>query len=184
MISRYLIPALCVGAIALACGPRAHNEASAPQQNVKRAGELASGAVSQSEIKQQGAARFAHHEPKPSVAAQLYIRADSNVRFALHVTNTTKKRVELTFPSGQTYDFVVLDSLGRERWRWASGRMFTQTLRNKLLAGGESLDLEETWMDSWLPPGRYTARATLTSENFPIVQQTEFVIQGTTVASR
>ena len=36
--------------------------------------------------------------------------------------------------------------------------MFTQTLRNTLLSGGESLDLDETWESPSLPPGRYTAR--------------------------
>jgi hypothetical protein len=119
------------------------------------------------------------------VAAQLYVHAnDSTVRLAFHVANTGKKRVELNFPSGQTYDFVILDTLGREMWRWGNGRMFTQAVRNKSLAGGEALDLEETWKESSLPPGRYTARALLTSENFPLVQQTEFTVSGTTVASR
>jgi hypothetical protein len=136
-------------------------------------------------IRQQGAQRAEKKEHKAPVAAQLYVRAhESNIRLALHVMNTTKKRVELTFPSGQTYDFVILDSLGRERWHWAEGRMFTQALRNRSLAGGEALDLEETWKESPLPPGRYTARATLTSENYPIVQQAEFTVPGTTVASR
>jgi hypothetical protein len=183
MSSRFLIPALCVGAIALACGPRAHNEASAPGKN----GSSVAQSVSHSTpaLRQQGAPRASKREQKPSVAAQLYVHAnDTSVRLALHVVNTGKKRVELTFPSGQTYDFVILDTLGREMWHWANGRMFTQALRNKSLAGGEALDLEETWTDSSLPPGRYTARALLTSENFPVVQQTEFTVTGTTVATR
>jgi hypothetical protein len=183
MSSRFLIPALCVGAIALACGPRAHNEASAPGKN--GASIVQSVSLSTPALKQQGAPRTAKRDPKMPVAAQLYVHAkDSTVRLAFHVTNTGKKRVELNFPSGQTYDFVILDTLGREMWRWATGRMFTQALRNKSLAGGEALDLEETWKESSLPPGRYTARALLTSENFPLVQQTEFTVTGTTVASR
>jgi len=121
----------------------------------------------------------------PAVTAQLYARArESSVRVSLHVVNTGKKRVELTFPSGQTYDFVILDSLGREVWRWADGRMFTQALRNRLLAGGEALDFEATWEPPVLPPGRYTARGVLASENYPIVQQVAFVVARTTVASR
>jgi hypothetical protein len=183
MSSRFLIPALCVGAIALACGPRTHNEASAPGKSGSSFTQ--SVAVSTPVVKQQGAPRAAKRDPKMPVAAQLYVHAmDSTVRLAFHVTNTGKKRVELNFPSGQTYDFVILDTLGREMWRWGNGRMFTQALRNKSLAGGEALDLEETWKESSLPPGRYTARALLTSENFPLVQQTEFTVTGTTVASR
>src|SRR3954469_17144764 len=32
MSSRFLISALCIGAIVLACGPRTHSEATAPQK--------------------------------------------------------------------------------------------------------------------------------------------------------
>jgi hypothetical protein len=172
-----------MSAIALACGPRAHNEASAPNRNSSSVAQsvLSTAPV----IRQQGARRASKKSEKTTVAAQLYVRAnEANIRLALHVMNMSKKRVELVFPSGQTYDFVILDTLGREVWRWASGRMFTQALRNKSLESGEAMDLEETWKESPLPPGRYTARALLTSENYPIVQQTDFTVPGTTVASR
>jgi hypothetical protein len=99
--------------------------------------------------------------------------------------NTTKKKVELTFPTGQTHDFVIVDSLGREMWRWAAGRMFTQTLRNRLLGAGELLEVEETMETKRpLPPGNYTARAILKSTNYPLVQQAQFTILATTVAVR
>jgi hypothetical protein len=179
MSSRFFIPALCVGAVAFACGPRAHNEASAPKKDQTQS--VATAAAP----RQQGAARAGRRTEKPSVAAQLFVRTDeSAIHLALQVMNTGKKRVELTFPSGQTYDFVILDSLGREMWRWGNGRMFTQAVRNKTLAGGETLELEETMKSSPLPPGKYVARALLTSENFPLVQQAEFTVTGTTIASR
>lgn len=183
MSSRVLIPLLCVGAIVLACGPRAHNEASTPKKTQTRAAEFVSSA--QAAPVQQGATRTQSSDPKHAIAAQFYVRAtDSTIRFALHVVNTGKKRVELTFPSGQTYDFAILDSLGREVWRWGNGRMFTQALRNRTLDRGEGMDLEETLTRTNFAPGRYTARATLASANFPVVQDTEFTIPGTTVASR
>jgi hypothetical protein len=178
MSSRFLIPVLCIGAIVLACGPRAHNEASAPKNNTP---SVAQAGTPHAPVTPVATKR----EKKPAIAAQLSVRAeDASIRFALHVTNTSKKRVELTFPSGQTYDFVILDSLGREMWRWGNGRMFTQAVRNKLLTGGESIDLEETWKDAPLAPGRYTARAVLTSENYPLTEQTEFTVTTTTIASR
>ena len=181
MSSRFLISLLCVGAVAFACGPRAHNEASAPKKNGAIVAQTPTPPVSI--VRQAGSPRA--REAKPIVTAQLYVHSsDSIVRLALHVVNTSKKRVELTFPGGQTYDFVVLDSLGREMWRWGTGRMFTQALRNKLLAGGETLDVEETWTSSLLPPGRYTARGTLTSLNYPLVQETEFTVTEPTVAVR
>jgi len=173
MSSRILIPALCLGAIALACGPRAHNDAAAPTKTRAVTTQLAANTHAPT------------REQKPQITARLAVDAqNASVHFALHVINATKKRVELTFPSGQTYDFVVADSVGRELWRWGAGRMFTQALRNTQLGGGESLDIEETWRNAVLPEGRYTARAVLASENFPIVEQIEFTVGGTTVASR
>jgi hypothetical protein len=106
------------------------------------------------------------------------------MRLALHVVNTSKKRLELTFPSGQTHDFVILDSVGREVWRWGSGRMFTQSLRNKLLAGGESIELEESVGPLTLAPGRYTVRGTLVSQNYPVIEETDLTVQGGALASR
>lgn len=192
MSSRFLISMLCLGAVAFACGPRAHNEASTPKNSGSQVAQ--SDSATTPALLQQGAPRAASKTQKAQkaqkaqktpVSAQLYVRTnDANIRFALHVVNTSKKRVELTFPSGQTYDFVVLDTAGREVWRWGNGRMFTQALRNKLLGAGEAMDLEETLTSSPLPPGRYVARGTLTSANYPLVQETEFTVNSTTIASR
>ncbi len=181
MSSRFVIPALCVVAAAYACGPQAHNEASSP---VKTAAVLASNTTSDVAIEQQGETRRARLKDS-ALEAQLYVRTgESPMRLALHVMNTSKKRVELTFPTGQTHDFVILDTAGREVWRWGSGRMFTQALRNKLLGAGASLELEEEMGRVSLAPGRYVVRATLTSQNYPLVQQTEFTVDNTTIASR
>lgn len=180
MSSRFLIPVLCIGAVAYACGPRTRNEASAPQRN----SALAQVASKPAAAPRQSARKVAQND-KPAVDAKLYVHAGSStVRLALHVVNAGSKRVEIRYPSGQTYDFVILDSLGRELWHWGSGRMFTQTLRNKTLDGGEAFDVEATWNNSALAPGHYTARGMLMSQNFPLTQQTEFTIDATTVAQR
>ena len=182
MNSRFLISTLCLGAIVLACGPRARSEVA----NTKKS--KATVATAESTLRQQGAPaapRKTAKNAKTPVSAQVSVSAmESAFRLSLLVVNTSKKRVELTFPSGQTHDFVILDSLGKEVWRWGKGRMFTQTLRNRLLSSGESLVVDETWTPSALPAGRYVARATLTSQNYPLVQQTEFTVNGTTLASR
>jgi hypothetical protein len=179
MSSRFLIPLLCIGAVAFACGPRQNNEASTLKQPV-----AATQTVSSAPITQQGAPRTTKAK-RPAVSAQIVVRrSDNQIRFALRVVNNSKKRVEITFPSGQTYDFALLDTLGREVWRWGNDRMFTQALRNKVLAAGETLDYEETLKAFPLQPGRYVARASLTSTNYPLVEQTEFTVAPTTVASR
>ncbi len=179
MSSRYLIPFLCLGAVAFACGPRAHNEASTPRKD--SVALAASRQVTAPVAMQQGSATPARKRSN-KVEAELYVRMNGpEISLALHVVNNTKKNVELTFPTGQTHDFIVSDSLGREVWRWAEGRMFTQTLRNKLLGGGETLEVEERLKDP-LPPGRYTARAVLKSTNYPLSEQAEFTISSTNLA--
>ena len=179
MNSRVVISALCVGVVAYACGPQTRNEASAPVKSAALA--ASSGEIA---IQQQGRARRARLKDS-ALDAQLVVRAEeSTLRFALHVVNTSKKRIEVTFPSGQTHDFVVLDTAGREVWRWGTGRMFTQTLRNKLLGAGDSMQLEESLKSAKLAPGRYIARGTLASDNYPLAQEAEFTIAPHTVASR
>lgn len=182
MSSRVLIPVLCVGAVAFACGPRARNDAS----TAKSAGTLVAQTASNSEtVVPQGSARASSKEGKSPVSAQISVRKnDGNLQLALRVVNTSKKKVEVSFPGGQTYDFVVLDSAGREMWRWGQDRMFTQAVRRKLLGAGESLDYEESLKSVQLVPGRYIARATLTSVNYPLVEEAEFTVTPTTIASR
>lgn len=180
MSSRILIPFLCVGAVIFACGPRTNNEAATLDKDTIAPNAQLMLVAQQSESETQS------RKQKSGIGADLYVRANgSEISFALHVVNNTKKNVELTFPSGQTHDFIVIDSVGREMWRWSEGRMFTQTLRNKLLGRGESLEIEETMKrDKPLPPGRYTARALLTSRNYPITREAEFTVTSTTVAVR
>lgn len=105
------------------------------------------------------------------------VRADRNaVRFDLSVINVGKKHVELAFPNGEAYDFVVLDSAGREVWRWRNGRMFTQTVRTKLLGTGDGMRVDERW-DRPNLRGRYTAVATLNSSNHPVERRVDFELQ-------
>lgn len=135
-------------------------------------------------VQQQGQPRRARLNDS-ALDAQLYVRADASpISIVLHVVNTSKKRVELTFPSGQTHDFVILDTAGREVWRWGNGRMFTQTLRNKLLGAGDAMELEESLKSVTLRPGRYIARGLLASDNYPLAQEAEFTVPPRTIASR
>ena len=179
MSSRVLIPVLCVGAVAFACGPRTRDDASVRQSGTALAAansDRASAPTNKSNAQRASAA---------PVQAELYVRAhESAIRLALYVENTSKKSIELTFPTGQTHDFVILDTLGREMWRWGRGRMFTQTLKNRPIGRGESISIEETWRTASLAPGTYIARATLKSKNYPIEQQTRFTVHGTRVAAR
>ena len=94
MHSRLIIALLTAGGIAFACGPRPFESeaASAPAPVTRTA---------------NSAAHATTHEL--SVAEGVDLR--------LHVTNTSGRKLEMTFPTGQTHDFYILDASGREVWR-------------------------------------------------------------------
>ena len=163
-VRNLLIPLLCLGAVAFACGPRSHSEASLV--SVRLATPPAAPAVKKTPKKEQ----------QVRVAPSFTVNVEhKSIRFVLDVTNPTKKDVELAFPDGQTHDFVVLDSVGRELYRWGEGRMFTQSLQNHTIDGGETMHISErATLD--LPPGSYVAVATLRSTNFPVRERVSFEV--------
>lgn len=122
------------------------------------------------------------HIVRDTIAASLDVKVSDEVTFTLHVTNSSAKRVELRFPSGQTHDLVVLDPVGREVWRWSTGRMFTQSMQNKVLGTTDTLTFTETWHPS--RAGTYTAVASLLSQNYPTEQRVEFSLPGKAVSLR
>jgi hypothetical protein len=151
MQSRFVIALFAAGGIAFACGPRPfESEAASASAPIAKA--------------RPGA---------PALATTLELSVSSTVDLRLHVTNGTAKKIELTFPSGQTHDFYILDASGREVWRWSTGRMFTQSVQNKLLDAGGTVSYAESW-NGPLPAGTYTAVAVLLSSSHPTEQRVEF----------
>jgi hypothetical protein len=157
MTSRLAVWLLCAGAIAMACGPRIHS-ANTPAAGVP------AGAPSDTP---PGANRV--------LASSLDVTIKDGVAMTLHVTNTGEQAVELRFDNGQRYDFVVLDSAGRNVWQWSADRMFTQALQTKLLSPKETLTFGDRW-DPGSRQGRFTAVATLRSSTHPIEQRVEFTV--------
>lgn len=142
-----------LGVLAFACAPRA------------RGGDPGSSAKAAAERREP---------PRIESALNVDIGDAHAVRFDFSVTNAGGGKVEMTFPSGKTHDVIVLDSLGRQVWRWSDGRMFTQLLQNKVLRGADTLDFDGRWANP--PRGRYVAVAMLASDNFPIEQRSAFVV--------
>jgi hypothetical protein len=168
-VRNLLIPVLCLGAVAFACGPRSHSEASLVSVN------LATPVAPPPVVNR--VRKTTKKEQQVRVAPNFTISVEhKSIRFALDVTNPTKKDVELTFPDGQTHDFIVLDSVGREMYRWGEGRMFTQSVQNRTIDGGETMHItEQTTLD--LPPGSYVAIAKLRSTNFPVQERVPFEVR-------
>jgi Intracellular proteinase inhibitor len=153
MNSRLVISLLCAGAIGLACASRTHTQAATLPSK----------------------AQAVDGHPKIKSFLDVEHRGNS-VRFALHVVNTGSQNVEFDFPNGQAYDFIVLDSLGRQVWQWAHSRIFTQSTQIRYVSAGNELQVAESWKH--LPaPGRYTAVATLTSTNFPVSERVAFTVR-------
>jgi hypothetical protein len=111
----------------------------------------------------------------PPVASSLDVQATGDVRFAFHITNHAAKRLELTFPDGLTHDISVVDADGREVWRWSEGRMYTQTLQNRILDADETLSYRAAWRPETLH-GTFTAVASLRSDNYPLEQRVRFTL--------
>ena len=153
MNSRLVVSLLAAGALVFACGPR------------PRSSEASASSSTRQLVPDDGS----------PLATSLGVSVGREVRLAFHITNATSKLVELRFDNGQTHDFAVLDSVGREVWRWSTGRMFTQALQNKPLASGETLSFEDRW-EAADRHGRFTAVATLASGNFPVERRIEFEV--------
>jgi hypothetical protein len=153
MENRIIIPLLCAAALAYACGPWRHAQTEAPlttDANVKL------------------------HKHQVATVFNVISKA-SGVEFALSVLNNTPKTVELRFPSSQTHDIVVLDSLGHTVWRLSDGRMFTQAMQSKAVKSRDTLTLEDHW-DPQNAHGTYVAVATLNTDDHPIQRRQAFTL--------
>ena len=155
MKGRITFGLLCAAVLAFACGPRASTGDSAGAIRTSRA--------------------HASAPNGPTLVSTLDVVVKNGVAMDFRVMNAGTKRLEVNFPSGQTHEVVVVDSLGREVFRWSKGRMFTQSLQNKVLHASDTLDYDAVWQNA--PAGKYTAIATLASENFPMEQRAEFVVR-------
>jgi hypothetical protein len=103
---------------------------------------------------------------------QVETRGDS-VRFLLQVTNAGTQPVDLTFPSGQSFDFVVLQN-GRELWRWSADRIFTQAIRTETLPPGDTRSYDAAWAPPAGVRGELVARGFLTARGNRAEQRSYF----------
>jgi len=151
MQSRLILTLLAAGGIAYACGPR----------------------QSESEAASAPAVPTRLPANAPALATTLELSVGEGVDLRLHVTNTSGKKIEMTFPTGLTHDFYIIDANGREVWRWSEGRMFTQGVQKKLVDGGATLSFANRWIGP-LATGTYTAVGVLLSSSHPTEQRVEF----------
>jgi hypothetical protein len=96
-------------------------------------------------------------------------RADT-VYLTLRVTNPGDAPVELTFPTGQSFEFLV-ERNGEEVWRWSEGRAFTQAVRQISVEGSATESYEATWVPPADLTGEFRVRGFLTALEDRLEQQ-------------
>lgn len=122
----------------------------------------------------QGEAGEGDASAPPPLAASVDVQVtDGGVRLSLHITNTTSRPIEFSFPTSQRYDFVVARPSGEVVWRWSEGMAFLQVLSQATLAPGESWDMEAVWEPGSVT-GELVATARLTAAERPVEQRTTF----------
>lgn len=98
---------------------------------------------------------------------QTNFRFGQSIQFELTVTNDTNDTQRITLPSGQVFDFGVLNQqTSNPRWKWSTNRAFTQATINLDFAPHQSRTYPIVWngvLDdgTQLMPGIYDARGTL-----------------------
>jgi hypothetical protein len=115
--------------------------------------------------------------PPAPFASSLSVETEGDtVVLALQVTNPYEAPVEVTFPSGQTYDFSVRDAGGRVLWTWSADHSFIQAVQTRTLAAGETWAFAERWT---APPGvrgPLTAVARLASSSHAVEHTRAFTL--------
>jgi hypothetical protein len=165
MRARHWLVLLATVALAYACGSRTRAFPMATAANIP--GSV--GAIAHVEPLESS------RTPSPLATNMDVTVLNDDVRFVVTITNSSSKKIELTFPSGQTHDVTVRDAMGAEIWRWSTGQMFTQSLRNRPLEPHASL----TYSVHWRRPdvhGALVAVGSLTSTNYPVSSRVAFVL--------
>ncbi len=100
-------------------------------------------------------------------ASSTRFRLGDPIRFDLTIVNNTSIAQEIDLPTGQIYDFVVLNpGTQTTRWRWATDRSFTQAFITVEFAPNQSRSYSFVWSGvldnaTLIMPGNYEARGML-----------------------
>jgi hypothetical protein len=98
------------------------------------------------------------------------VPAGNGYKLTLTVTNISDKLLPFNFNTGQSYDFVVMDSqTKKEIWRWSRRMFFTSVIRSEAIAGGKAWRFDAEWNlldDDQNPvtPGAYSLIGIITAQ--------------------
>lgn len=99
--------------------------------------------------------------------------------FKLTVDNQTGTPIQVTYPSGQSFEIEVSEAAtGRVVALWSDGRFFTQALRQGALSGTTTIDQTLVLADrngQLLPNGDYKVRMWLTTMGGPVFEASTLI---------
>ncbi|MCH1625844.1 BsuPI-related putative proteinase inhibitor [Ferdinandcohnia quinoae] len=93
---------------------------------------------------------------------------ESEANIIITLKNTSENSVNIIFPSGQKFDFVITNEAGHEVYSYSIDKSFVQVLEEIELKAGT----EESWVEKWdyttndgerLPAGEYKISAKVTA---------------------
>jgi hypothetical protein len=105
---------------------------------------------------------------------QVYTSGE-RIGLVLQLTNTDDAPLEVTFPSGQSFDFLV-QAGPEELWRWSGDQLFTQAVRRETWGAGESRRFEAEWEPPASARGMVTVTGMLVSSDHPVRQSTRITL--------
>jgi hypothetical protein len=103
--------------------------------------------------------------------------AGSVLSARLTLRSTSPDPVRLHFPSGQSFEFQILDEKGQTVYTWSRDRSFILIIRDLAFGPGEQTYGLTAPLEG-LAPGRYTAKAFLTTDPLAYVAEMSFEISA------
>jgi hypothetical protein len=111
---------------------------------------------------------------------ELEVQVDrQNEDFLFKVTNNKEEDAEIYFSSGQEYDYVVYNESGSAVKKLSEGMMYTQAIKEMILAPGEALEYPISYSDlvADLSPGDYTIQFIFTDANHHATAKETFTVE-------
>ena len=125
----------------------------------------------------KGQKEFTGEDPNKQKLSGTLEQKDNS--FVFTVENDTGKDAEITFSSGQEYDYMVYDASGKQVKRFSEGMMYTQAIKEDVLAPGETITYTASFQEvtSGLNKGEYTIEFVFAEQNFQASAKEDFNVE-------